>query len=92
MKSRITIEVDFENNNLPVIHIISRPSDDVRDKLVSQFLQSLSHTSRWATITFDSEVGEGGCRWKISPITPDNIKGEIKIMQAVLEQLQSAQS
>lgn len=45
MKSRISIEVDFENEhhpNQPVIQIISRQSDDVRDKLIQQFLQKFN--------------------------------------------------
>ncbi len=45
MKSRITIEVDFENGNQPVIQIMQGFSDDVRDSLVKSFLQKLNGSS-----------------------------------------------
>jgi hypothetical protein len=42
MKSRITIEVDFDNGNQPVIQILHYPdSTDVRDKLLKKFLEDL---------------------------------------------------
>jgi hypothetical protein len=40
MKSRLTIEVDFENNNRPVIQILKFESDDVRDRLLNSLFQS----------------------------------------------------
>jgi len=45
MKSRITIEVDFETESSPmqpVIQIIYQSSDDVRDKLVKSFLEKFN--------------------------------------------------
>ena len=43
MKSRITIEVDFENGNQPVIQILQYPdSTDVRDRLLKKFLEDLN--------------------------------------------------
>ena len=45
MKSRITIEVDFETESTPmqpVIQIIYQSSDDVRDKLVKSFLEKFN--------------------------------------------------
>lgn len=50
MQSKLTIEVDFDKNNQPVIQIIHRQSDDVRDKLVTSFLQSFGHSSNWASV------------------------------------------
>jgi hypothetical protein len=90
MKSRITIEVDFNHNNLPVIQVLQESSPDVRDNLVQAFLQSLQHTSRWATITYDGEGSIDGSvkRWKITPITPSKLEDEIKLMQATLNQMQ----
>lgn len=94
MKSRITIEVNFDEQNLPVIQIIQQSSDDVRDKLVRSFLQSLQHTSRWCRIEYLGNYGvwnEGddrtmneAHRWHIRPITTVQIPEEIKLMQAVL--------
>jgi hypothetical protein len=90
MKSRITIEVDFDNSNLPVIQILSQNSDDVRDGLIKSFLQSLQHSSRWCRIVYcgpastfeESTVNKE--RWRIEPIKPDEIQGEIKLMTALL--------
>lgn len=96
MKSRITIEVDFENNNLPIIQIVSQESDDVRDKLVQSFLQSLRHCSRWTTIEFVGnnidKVPDPSCHawtWKIAPITPDKLETEIELMHAELQRQRS---
>lgn len=89
MKSRISIEVDFNNSNLPVIQILSQDSDDVRDRLVKSFLQSLQHTSRWCKIIY---IGEASThedatvnkqRWQIIPIIPHEIRDEMKLMDAV---------
>lgn len=51
MKSRITIEVDFDNGNAPVIQILSRNSDDIRDNLIKSFYQKLGSSS-WCKIRF----------------------------------------
>lgn len=83
MKSRITIEVDFDNGNIPVIQIIDRNSDDVRDRLIATFLQNLQHTSRWCKILFVDNIDNTSRRWKIVPITPNEIEEEMKLMKAV---------
>jgi len=94
MKSKITIEVDFENGNRPVIQVLSRQSDDVRDNLISSFLQSLGHTSRWAAFKYKGEQGvsypgsetnNAHC-WIITPLTPAELPEEIKLMEAVIHQ------
>jgi hypothetical protein len=91
MKSRITIEVDFDNGNQPIIQILKTNSDDVRDKLVQSFTEQVGCSS-WLQIKW-----VGGCtsaepnspmfeRIHISPIKPENLKeqGEIMIKQAEL--------
>lgn len=55
MKSRITIEVNFEDGNRPVIQIVSRKSDDVRDNLIQAFYQTLGESS-WCKIRFQQDV------------------------------------
>lgn len=91
MLSRLTIEVDFSNGNIPCIQILQENSDDVRDKLVSQFLQSLMHTSRWCRIEY---IGEQRLahRWSITPITPYDLQSEIKLMEAVIQEKQISQT
>jgi len=87
MKSKITIEVDFDNNNLPIIQVIQRESDDVRDRLLSQFTQNLNHISRWARLIYVGEQWndqQAGQVWKIEPIIPSEIRVEMNLMKAVL--------
>lgn len=95
MKSRITIEVDFENGNMPVIQILARKSDDVRDNLVSAFLQSLQHSSRWCKILYNGNFGVWDSstdqtrhevhKWTISPMTPSELPEEMKLMEGVFD-------
>lgn len=80
MKSRISIEVDFDNHNQPVIQILQHNSDDVRDKLVGQFLQSLNGSS-WCNIRWVGEdTVNGAFRIFISTLTPDNYREQAAIM------------
>lgn len=46
MKSRITIDVDYDNQ--PCILIDYQESDDVRDKLVKRFIEGFGGTSVFA--------------------------------------------
>lgn len=84
MKSRITIEVNFDEGNLPVIQVLSQSSDDVRDKLIQSFLQSLQHTSRWCKILYKNEIESAGHIWHIIPIRPNEINQEMELMGAIL--------
>jgi|GEM_PF-2740228 len=78
MKGRISIEVDFNNNNAPVIQIIQyRDSDDVRDKLLSNFLEQFQGSS-WCKIQWSD--GNDFNRIHISPIKPQELKAESAIM------------
>ena len=85
MKSRITIEVDYENGRLPVIQILSRGSDDVRDNLIKDFYQILGSSS-WCKIEFKQDVvdhddyNNGFKRIYISPIPQNQLKKEAVIM------------
>ena len=86
MKSRISIEVDFENGNEPVIQILKSPSgipddlldNDVRDKLISNFTQQLGGSS-WCQIKWNGTVS--GCdRIQIRAIPPEKLKEQAEIM------------
>lgn len=78
MKSRISIEVDFDNGNTPVIQILQASSDDVRDKLVKAFTEQLGGSS-WCKINW---VGEDNPfnRIIISPVKPEELKSQSAIM------------
>lgn len=75
MKSKITIEFEqtsYETGEFkPVILLKIVPSDDVRDKLLAQFVSSLKHESELCSITCNG-VSENGTQWTITPIPPDN--------------------
>src|SRR5689334_13100609 len=89
MKSRLTIEVNFDEGNIPVIQVISEYSDDVRDKLIANFLQSLSHTSRWCKILYmgnrSTDANVVRDKWHIMPMIPDEIPQEIELMKGIYE-------
>lgn len=79
MKSRITIEIDFDNQRKPFIQILQRNSDDVRDRLVSDFLELLGHESSMCSIDYIGEYDSGDDKesfkkWAISPIEPEPSK------------------
>lgn len=88
MDSKLTIEIDFDNGNEPTIQIISRHSDDVRDKLIRAFVEKLQGYSSWCKIfcvgNSDELLAHGGhARWHIKPISPNEFKAE---GDAILEQ------
>jgi len=85
MKSRITIEVAFDDNNRPYIQCdYSEQSDDVRDKLILNFIERLGHTSSWCRIHFHGGgvIGGNSMRtcFSINAITPAELKAEAKKM------------
>jgi len=86
MKSRITIEVDFDNNNSPVLQILqTNDSDDVRDKLLSHFCQQFGGSS-WCTIKWVSQAPDNPNqnsffnRIHISPIQSKDFKEQATLM------------
>lgn len=85
MKSRITIEIDYENNRTPILRIVQENSSDVRDGLIKDFLQSLGHTSRWLRIEFQRWNEETKQQvYNITPITTSEIPDEIALMKAII--------
>lgn len=58
MRSRITIDVDYDNQ--PVIKIEYQHSDDVRDRLVKKFMESFGSQSYLATFFYDNSVTDPG--------------------------------
>lgn len=85
MDSKIQIAIDFNASNRPVISIFQKSSEDVRDKLVNNFINQLDHTSlsRWVRLEFVGEIN-GGNQWLLVPIATDELKKEIELMQAML--------
>lgn len=82
MKSRITIEVDFDNGNKPVILAKLEQSDDVRDKLIQNFTEILGGQSSWCKTMF---IGDGVLR--ISPISTNELAEQSSLMGLMAGQL-----
>lgn len=79
MTSKITIEVDFDNGNMPVIQILQYPdSNDVRDKLIKHFTQQLGGSS-WCQIKWKEGANDHNTI-HISPIEPHQLKEQSEIM------------
>lgn len=95
MKSRISIEVDFENGNTPIIQILrafpehGSEQEDVRDKLVHAFCRSLEYTSSWAKFEFMQNHTVNGVtefqRIKITTVTPKQLNDEALLMMKQAE-------
>lgn len=93
MESKITIELDFDKNNLPIIQVIRKTSDDVRDGIVGNFIQHLDHgsISRWLKIEYKYKRSDGADVWHILPISSSlkELEEESKLMKAVVDSLSS---
>lgn len=91
MESKISIELDFEQGNLPVIQVLHKTSDDVRDGIVGNFIQHLDHTSisRWLKIEYVYKRIDGADVWRIIPISSSlaELENEAKQMMAMVESL-----
>jgi len=72
MKSKITIEMDFENNT-PVLQVNYQQSDDVRDKLIGEFFNKLGHVSEYFILSKVFYI-QDSARYTIAPITPKDMK------------------
>lgn len=70
MKSRITIEMDF-NSLEPVIQVDARASDDVRDKLIQVFFEKLKGESTSLRVGAPLYLEDGLVRRKIYAVEPD---------------------
>jgi hypothetical protein len=85
LQSKITIEIDYENNNEPVIQIIAKDSEDIRDGLIKSFYQKLGGSS-WCKIRFAQDLSDSSDpekRFKrifITPIPEKYLKAEAEIM------------
>lgn len=85
MKSRISIEVDFDNGNVPFIQILEYPlSTDVRDKLITSFRQSLGFESNWLRIEFPPHKNTNDGEligMNIYPVRSENLLAESELMK-----------
>jgi hypothetical protein len=91
MESKITIEIDFSNGNVPVIQVLHKTSDDVRDNIVGNFIQRLDHTSisRWLKMEYKYKRSDGALIWSVVPISSsiEELEKEAKLMMAMVDSL-----
>lgn len=71
MKSKITIDLDYDNH--PVIRVIYLYSEDVRDKMVNRFLEAFGHNSSWCKIEIMSSIPDGSI-FQIRPINNSELE------------------
>ena len=92
MKSKITIDVDYDNQ--PIIKIEYVASDDVRDKLVFKFINSLGYQSVWTkfdgmehSIDWDLEGDYKQAKdvYKLRPIEDWKLYDEKEEMNEIIE-------
>jgi len=76
MKSRITIDVGYDNQ--PVIKIEYNQSEDVRDKLVKRFMEAFGSESTFANFYYINSV-ETNSLAEIKPISPEQSKELSKV-------------
>lgn len=70
MKSRVSIDLDDDNQ--PIINIIWKDSEDVRDKMVKKFLESFGSRSTLAQFTYTKGPEDNEARAKVRPISTDD--------------------
>jgi hypothetical protein len=86
MESKIRVTVDFNRNNAPVIEIVRKNSEDVRDHLVCDFLEKFQSHNRWAKVVYMGEDQQARIlHYHIIPISMDELRDEIVLMQAFLD-------
>lgn len=74
MKSKITIEIDHDNQ--PIIVIEYLPSLDVRDTLVKRFLETFGGKSEYASFRFVyTPASFEGSKARVRPIAPREMEG-----------------
>lgn len=86
MKSRITIEIDYNNNGQPYFRIMESPtSDDVRDKAITEFRRAFKHQSQWCVVDFGQVQMDGSIQWNIHPIPPQQLESYLPAIQSVIK-------
>lgn len=85
MNSKITVEIDFSNNRIPVIQIMHRKSTDTRDQILTEFLQMFGGASSWCNIKWVQDYREGPesghfSRVLITPITKEQLPEQAAVM------------
>jgi len=85
MKSKITIEIDHDNQ--PIIRIAYEYSPDVRDTLVKRFLESFGSDACWSKFYYDNhDPNQPNKHAILRPICAVDLPEEAKVMNAAAQQ------
>jgi hypothetical protein len=91
MRSKLTIEVDFDNGKPYICVVMDRQSTDVRDKAIVAFrnkLGQLGINSEWCRVRFDDHAISGNQMFTIEPIQPHEMKDELELMKSALDRIE----
>lgn len=82
MLSRITVEIDYNNNGRPYFRVVENTnSDDLRDKAVTQFRRTFQHNSLWCKVDFGQLQMDGTIQWNVHPIPPEELTEQAECMR-----------
>ena len=77
IKMESKVAFDLNENNIPVISVKVKPSEDLRDKVAKKFIEDFGHSSWWCTAIFEQDG-----TMIITPITPQELEKQSRIMAA----------
>ena len=83
MRSKITIELDFDLN-VPYIRVDNVTTDDVRDKILQNFREKLGASSSWMRVEFEHSPSDS-TTFRIYAVTPKELEEQAEIMRKQAE-------
>lgn len=89
MKSRVTIEIDFEFGKPYFKVVADMESEDLRDQAVREFRQALGFDSNWARVRFHDQYKAGQKLFTIEPIAPSDLTQEVEMMTKAVERMKT---
>lgn len=86
MKSKITIDMDWDNQ--PIILIEYEESPDVRDKMVKRFMETFGGESYFATFHFKQDNLDPNFKFNrkavVRPIEPQKLQEHLPILNDIV--------
>lgn len=89
MNSRITIELDLDNNNEPYIKVKSAYSDDLRDKLLRSFIESFGHQNGWMRFEYTGTDELENKYYRISNIKKYELAQQARLMRLIADEFEA---
>jgi len=89
MNSRITIELDLDNNNESYIKVKSAFSDDLRDKILRNFIEAFGHQNGWMRFEYTGTDELDNKYYRISNIRKYDLSSQADLMKAMSREYES---